>query len=962
MDITTYVNFDDYIGSPLDEHAKAEIEDVLKRIEVGDKIYKIKVNKDKIYPWQSKWRSKPKEIKVIRKLSGGRGSSEVFEVRVIWGDQNFLKVIKIGPSHDLKDELKGFESINDRNSFFAPIDAATPGILDLSRMEPGIREALVYAHAQEWMGRRGLQTFEEIAHKAVTNGGLDLEKATCLLETLFKGINENLYYQDRRIDSDTSLNKFWNHRLGPNGIIEIEEFSSRKKLLHLGSPSNYLLKEALIFPREITAKVTWKDGEAKPGDFVYLIELIAQKRGNRLIGISKADSFLQFEIKAIENKNIQDIAEKLNEGSLFRVYGRLKSIREKTHKDHLLSKLKELKAEDGLIKGPGATVPDPFVLLPELLRTRQSRIITSLVHGDLNPRNILVVEDLNPCLIDYANTGSGQTLLSDFVRLEGCLARDILPEDLNWKQHVRLQRLLAASCRLGDETVERFTQLLAQERQELASAFRLLYTIRKASKNAYSESERHQWYQDYLEQLFLFAHLTLKWEKDQTPQALRATTAMAGVASEAVSKEEIYRWRSLEDLQCDDLENIRLLKEKINRYKLEPEVGLYEMANFARGIDLWKKRKRDSLLFKYEHIKDEYLRESAINQDLDHELGDTLISEFEELRVLFVRNTFCNEVKITRKELKEHEVFISLQAYIDLKGRISPAKGQELHFFKEVLQSDSLLAEKEGLSLGERGDDAIHLLADQQEAVLIGDAGAGKSTVAREWEFRLVGLIKGEEEDTIDRDLNRKKCTRFPIIIQAPDLSDKLKNWDKDNKQSTADAIKDSISSKVSKNFLKVSEGLLTVGALHITIDSLNELTEEKRRTVVDWIITLRKMYPRTPVLVCHRQYNYTPGLLPFPVITLEKVSEDQARKYVLDYLREKKVPDHDKIAKGLIKFLLEDPDQEHVRDLAQTPFFLWMIVNFYQEKKEIPKSRGQLFEKFSQWYIEERHHINERR
>lgn len=924
-------SYDENIKNQLDEDKKIKIENILNRIQVGTDSYN----------WK---KSKPNEIKIIKELTGGRGLSKVYEVQFKWKEQQFLGAIKIGPRYELKNEIQGFDFIPKEllNAYFIPIMAATPGVLLESESESGEDEAIVYKHAKYWLGNP--KTFEKIAQTAVNSGGTDLETAIKILEKLFVGINQNIY-QDRELEVNiTALRKYWNSRLGPDGVIEVEEYDRDKRLLKVGSPSETDLNDNQILPGHIKATEAWKGGSVKPGDLIYLQCMEVKWRGNRLMGIEESKN-LRFEIVDVGNRGIRDIIKTdIRTGESFDVYGKIKSIRAIIHKKRLLGILEGLKIENGLIHATDVTVPDIFAALQDMLETSRRGRITSLVHGDLNPRNILVIEN-TPCLIDYALTRKGELPLSDFVRLEGCLARDILPTDLSLKQHVRLQRFLAVSCRLDDKTTkEKFTQLLAQDRKELASAFQLFYAIRENSKQVYPESEYHVWYQDYCEQLFLFSHLTLKWEeKEQSPHALRATVAMAGVALEAISKEEIYRWWDLEDLQSDGLEIIKLIKDHVECFKRNPKLWLSEMANFARGIDFWKKKKRDSILPKYEHIKNEYLRDCAINTDLDAELHKSLVSEFEELRSEFVCNTFCNEANsILVNPKKDRQTFINHQAYIDLKGKICVASGQK--------QSDTI-------------DNAMELVAKESESVLVGDAGSGKSTVAFEWRYLLAGLITGN-----DNTLNKKHTPRLPIFTESPSLLELLRDSNENDNKYIAKVVSQLLT-EMRKNLklpdnnqspadvISQSQDLLTVGALYITVDSLNELTEENKRKVVDWVTKLRSMYPRTPVLVCHRQYNFVPGLLPFPVITLQKVSKIQAKEYIFKYLYAKKVSDHHEKVQRLVRLLLEAPEQKHVQDLAQTPLFLWMIVEYYKDKEEIPESRGQLFKQFAKQYIEEQHH-----
>ncbi|MEE8587543.1 MAG: hypothetical protein V3T83_22115, partial [Acidobacteriota bacterium] len=558
----------------------------------------------------------------------------------------------------------------------------------------------------------------------------------------------------------------------------------------------------------------------------------------------------------------------------------------------------ELKVKDGTIQGPGAQIPDPFSSLAEVLEASRKNRITSLVHGDLNPRNILVVDE-SPCLIDYALTRPAGGILSDFARLEGCLARDALPEDLTWPQHVRLQRLLAAACRIGDGAAEIFAEQLSKDRQELASAFRLLWTVRRAARESYPNQDREKWSRDYLEQLFLFAHLSLKWRDGQTPAALLATAAMAGVAAEGLSSQRRYRWWSLEDLRTDAVEIIGLLRQR-------PGDALRDLVGLAHA-----------------------LYQQSLKRD------DPLKAEYESLRAGFVRQRFHSDAHAILNRLREdHEVYITLQAYIDLKGEVSAARRRERRSFQEMAESDELIAERERIRDAKRSEDVLILLLQHPAVTVIGDAGGGKSTVARELEYRLASSILDQAE----------LPPRLPITVRAPDIAGRLEAWDGKDPNSTA-------------LVLRQEPDLLAAGALHVTVDALNELAEEEKQSVAEWIVALRSQYPRTSVLACHRQYNYVPGLLPFPVITLHKVEEKQAREYVFRYLREKHVPNHEELAERLVKLLLEDPEHQKVRDLAQTPLFLWMIVERYRQTKEIPANRGRLFDDFSRWYLEERHH-----
>lgn len=925
---------------------KDEIDEILYRISVGNE--------------SGMWRSRPDEIRILSRLSGGRSGSEVLEVVVKRGNDKARKVIKLGPGYDLENEFKAFDNyLRDASTLFVRIEAGTPVVLGRALPRRGEREAVVYDHAARFQGmpQNQTQTFEEIAREAIRYGGPTLEKTIEVLQTLFDGIRNDLYDKKQRVyDQETTLQKSWNRRLGIDAVVAIDHFDPSSKTLETFYRPPYGAKQETFKPRGIASASIRVDGEIATGDILQVSGAKMTWQDDRLVA-EENTHYLRIQVRS-DKISVDQLIPLFKEEPKCLLRGELVSLRMKTHRERLLNGLGiDFKLAEGMLTGTGARVPDPFAALPIIMESSRPHRITSVVHGDLNPRNILVINE-TPCLIDYALTRADEPIFMDFARLEGCLARDILPSDFTWAQHVRLQRLLAAACRLGEESVQRFAERLAADRVELASAFRLLWTIRRAARDVYPKKYQDQWVRDYLEQLFLFAHLTLKWDSGEelVPQKLLVTAAITGVAAEALTNRDIYELWSTEALREDGGEIIQVVQSR-------PEAFLSELANLAR---VWYRLNRKQ---------------------------DTALQEvFEQARVGFVKRRFHDAAnEIINQLRREHEVYISLRAYIDLKGQLSrgfprekrPLGGElfefnefpsfdELPSFEKILKTDELFAESEFLRAPSGpSQDVLSLITKNPAMVLIGDAGSGKSTVVREWEYYLarsivdqdktVSVFEGHiptnrsslEEQTIQLWSSEVQGNpphiepRMPIVLRAPDLAKHLQNWNADDPQSTVSVL----------GHDKRDMELLTIGALYVIIDALNELADEQKQRIANWIIALRKAFLNTPILVCHRQYNYVPSLLPFPVVTMQKVEIEQARRYIHDYLREKDVPNHEQLAHRLGSLLLDDPDYAQVRDLAQTPLFLWMIVVHYEETGDLPQSRGSLFESFSRSYLEQRYH-----
>ena len=142
--------------------------------------------------------------------------------------------------------------------------------------------------------------------------------------------------------------------------------------------------------------------------------------------------------------------------------------------------------------------------------------------------------------------------------------------------------------------------------------------------------------------------------------------------------------------------------------------------------------------------------------------------------------------------------------------------------------------------------------------VLLGDAGGGKTTVAREWQYRLAQAVAGQHG-------RQETPVQFPAAVRAPDVFRQLEGWKAEGPKSTA-AV------------LGLDPDLLAAGAVTVIVDSLNELDTGAKNRVADWAVALRESFPLAPVVVCHRQYGYVAGLVPFPVVTLQKVETEAAR------------------------------------------------------------------------------------
>jgi hypothetical protein len=156
----------------------------------------------------------------------------------------------------------------------------------------------------------------------------------------------------------------------------------------------------------------------------------------------------------------------------------------------------------------------------------------------------------------------------------------------------------------------------------------------------------------------------------------------------------------------------------------------------------------------------------------------------------------------------------------------------------------------------------LSLAADAEELVLLGGAGAGKTAVARKLRRQLaLDLIKADSSWR----------GRAPVLLLARDIARLL--------QADSATTTDVLRSLVPAAF---PADVLTVGAAHLIVDGLDELTPRDRAAVVRWLVDVRAVMPRVPVLVCVRPQDHHPDALPFPAVLLDGLDPGQVEDHVI--------------------------------------------------------------------------------
>ncbi|MFC0439949.1 hypothetical protein [Kutzneria buriramensis] len=491
-----------------------EIESVLSRIPVGS--------------GPGHWPESVRAVEVARRLTGGRSGSEVLDIRVYRADSNQSQrfVAKLGSLAATGDEWQAYHRhfAEEDKALLLKIKAVTTGALGRPTGLAGDREAVVYQHISDFAAEPDgvARTLEDVVTEA-----FDRADGATAVRAVGKLMRQavTVLYHGVKADARARM-RHLNRQLGTDIVVEVDNITKDGQL-RFQYPQPAELLDQRQHPRAILSSACTVAPEPpliRAGELIWLPLMELRRHADGWLGL--ADEDVTVEIRTTDGLLIDELVGQRP----VELHGRVVRTRATHWWQQLTALLPTLAADQDGIVLDGVRIGHPLRHVDGLLG---GTWVSSLVHGDLNPRNIMLVGDLL-CLIDYARTATGKPLLSDPAWLEISLLRDVLATRLTRPELVRLQRLLAVASRLPVDTVlARIEPVLATTSPRFALAFRLLWEVRRGAREAYPLNGHTSWRVEYLGALTLGACRTFKWLADeQDPDAVAAAVIAAGVAAE----------------------------------------------------------------------------------------------------------------------------------------------------------------------------------------------------------------------------------------------------------------------------------------------------------------------------------------------------------------------------------------------------------------------------------------------
>ncbi|MGC1121163.1 MAG: NACHT domain-containing protein [Candidatus Methanofastidiosia archaeon] len=228
--------------------------------------------------------------------------------------------------------------------------------------------------------------------------------------------------------------------------------------------------------------------------------------------------------------------------------------------------------------------------------------------------------------------------------------------------------------------------------------------------------------------------------------------------------------------------------------------------------------------------------------------------------------------------------------------------------------------------------------------VILGDPGSGKSTLLKF--LSLVGL-----SSSLQTRYNAAPDERLPIFITLRRYADELKAR---RNLSLIDYIQEVIQCdfNLKSADLEFFEYYLENGQALLLFDGLDELPNPQFKKIVrDRIRTLLTTYPHNTTIVTSRIIGYNSPFRfdekEFSHYWLARLPLPEIEQFVEDWYRVGKENEHEreKRVRGLIAILQND-DNKAIRELAENPLLLTIILLIYRIEAVLPDERVVLYRK----------------
>ncbi|MCI0490545.1 MAG: HEAT repeat domain-containing protein [Blastocatellia bacterium] len=243
----------------------------------------------------------------------------------------------------------------------------------------------------------------------------------------------------------------------------------------------------------------------------------------------------------------------------------------------------------------------------------------------------------------------------------------------------------------------------------------------------------------------------------------------------------------------------------------------------------------------------------------------------------------------------------------------------------------------------------ISELFKERRAVVLGDPGAGKTTLMRYVAYRLAqAQIGGQKNEDRATDMPSELCDCLPVYIRIGEYAQHLKQ----NPEATLDGFAP-LGCQVRQ--LPLSADLLRDairrGRALFLLDGLDEIIDtSQRRDVARIVEQFALAHSQCPVFVTSRVVGYREAQLSgsFSQFTITPFEDDDIRRFAESWYGALNMPQQ---AEALVKAIDDSPP---IRRLASNPLLLTVIALIHHRGTKLPRHRVKLYSQAAETLVDQ--------
>jgi len=346
------------------------------------------------------------------------------------------------------------------------------------------------------------------------------------------------------------------------------------------------------------------------------------------------------------------------------------------------------------------------------------------------------------------------------------------------------------------------------------------------------------------------------------------------------------------------------------------------------------------LRFAWNQLLTEHLRSIEVSREFYGQYEPRHLADFHRFEQVYRRQVAARHQYIVPPHIDHRRRLPIDRLYVEpsfVPVQVLRPRGNRDQFIVEDVIDQAYPVETVFDSIYTSQLESADILSQFYRSIILGDPGAGKSTLGQ----AIVHRLSSSQENPIADNVT-------PLLVVLREFGVR--------KSETKTSILDTIISLANGRYQvppppRAIEYLLTSGRALVIFDGLDELLDTSfRQEVTEDVESFASLYPQVRILVTSRRVGYEQAPLDpamFSAFMLSQFTDSQVETYARNWFAlQDEFQEAPEAPEAVVEAFLRESDS--IKDLRSNALMLGLLCNIYQGESYIPRNRPEVYEKCS--------------